>query len=223
MKNLVLKTVAITLACVIGLTALLFGIFALFIPKPLANTFDKLGWYSWSMHYYEKQFERTEDVEDLYTLCLKVDEKTDSVRAEKYLGILVKKDGFRNFCLSKDGKNTSITTEEYLEAKYVNAVYRNSGIDKALEQAKICVTHQGTNGYTVYNPYYMLITDSSFEWVDEDQTKLDELRKVYQAIDFLIWGEYEIEPGVFEWTSSINQDDMPNATRDLGILLEMGV
>jgi hypothetical protein len=219
----VLKTAAITLACVVGLTALMFGIFALFIPKPLAETFDKLGWYSSSMRFYERQYNRSNDVEDLYAICLKVDHETDSVRAEKYLSILVKTDGFRAFCVSKDSKNTAFTTEEYLEAKYVNAVYRNKGIDKALEEAKKCVTYVGTNGYTAYNPYYMLVTDSAFDWDNQSQSRFDELRKIYDAIDFLIWGEYEIEEGVYEWASCIgSQKEMEYATRDLELVASLG-
>ena len=222
MKKLVLKTAAITLACVVGLTAIIFGIFALFIPKPLANLFDKLGWYSWSMSYYEKQYQKSNDVEDLYTVCLKVDQENDSERAEKYLAIIVGMDNFRDFCRSKDRKGDALTTEEYLEAKYVNVVYRNKGIDEAMQKATRCVSYVGTNGYTEHNPYYMLVTDDSLKWVDDNQSKYDQLEKIYQSIDHLIWGEYEIEEGVFEWASMLDDDETKIATRDLQLIANLG-
>lgn len=164
MKKLVLKTALITFACIIGLTALLFGIFALFFPKTLGNAFDKIGGYSASMHFYEKQYEKTQSLDDLYTLCIKVDGYNDAARAKEYLGDMVKHQDFLEFCKKYDGNNV-VSTEEYLESKFVTAVYVNDGIEEAMNQMLICTV----NGYTEFNPINMLYTDTSFDWASRKE------------------------------------------------------
>ena len=91
MKKLVLKTVCITLAGILALGVILFGIFALISPKTIANVADKMGNYSVSVFYYEKAYETITQsytyqsetgslgiqVRDLYAmLALKTGDKT---------------------------------------------------------------------------------------------------------------------------------------------------
>ena len=142
MKKLVLKTALITLASILGAIILVSGIFLLFIPKPVASFFESMGNYSASMSFYEKQYNNTKSDQDLWNICLKVDEYGDSARAEKYLHKFATSSNFEKNCKTLDQSKSngySQTTEEFIEGKLVIAVYKNKGIDKAIDVATQCV------------------------------------------------------------------------------------
>ena len=140
--------------------ALVYGALALFAPLTLANLYDGAGNYKISMVYYERQYEKTSSQDDLYTLCLKVDEYNDSARAKDYLGRFVDNSSqtFNDYCAVKDGANFNglISTKEYIYGKLVTAVCKADGVDKAIELAGEITSIE----YTDYNPYYVLINDS---------------------------------------------------------------
>ena len=163
MKKLILKTTAITLASALGLLALLYGIFALFIPRPLANLYDKMGMYSTSIRYYEKAYSKSQSLEDLYTLCLKIDGVKDSQKTQQWTKSLVFDAGFSAFSKTKDVDANGITTEEYMEGKYVRSVYKNQGLDNAIVAVGQCIENASLR-YPEYNPVYMLLTDASINW-----------------------------------------------------------
>ena len=192
MKNLVLKTTAITLACALGLLAIIYGVFALFIPRPLANLYDKMGMYNASIRYYERAYKKSTDMQDLYTLCLKLDGEKDSVKTERYAKLLVEDVNFITFSKTQDIDENGITTEEYVEAKYVRAVYKNKGIDSAISATTICLSNgynpfstEKTTCYHEYNPFLMLLTDQSIDW----SAKEGELEKLKEKIKALYEGK----------------------------------
>ncbi len=171
MKDLVVKTVLITLAFIFSIILLVFGALALFSPITLADTFDGTGGYSSSIYFYEKQYKKTGDIEDLALLAIKVNQDIDAQLAEQYLGELVSHEKFAEFCAEEEGKELS--NREFYYGKYAVALVKNDGFDKALEVAEEFVK---ANGYTSYNPYSVLIIEQgesfSSEQLDQIQSKI---------------------------------------------------
>ncbi len=170
MKKLILKTVLITLACVIGLLAILFGVFAIFFPSILAKTADNLGNYDVAIHYYEKQYQKTEDLDDLFVLCQKLDVKESPESAKEYLSIMVRSDGFVDFCLEQDKISAEdIACGEYLTSKYVCAIYECGQTGVAIVVAREMVEEFG---YTAYNPFYTLTLRYGAKMTDSELTEI---------------------------------------------------
>lgn len=170
MKKLVLKTVAITLAAVLCLSLIVYGIIALSSPITLAKAYDGLGWYKPAVRYYENQYEKTQSNDDLFVLCTKVNEYTDSQRAVKYLGELIEKEDYLDYCekVDKQQKDQDFTTENFIDGKYVVAVFSLRGMSKAITQAKKMIE----NGYDDYNPFFLLYTDANLNLTKEQLTAL---------------------------------------------------
>ena len=154
MKKLVIRTVAITVCAILLGASLLYGMFALFFPKALANAFYSMGANATAVKFYEKQCKKTEDFEDLYLLMVRGDSFNDSARLAKWGKVMVEKEGFSDFCKTKDGDG-EITAEEIIEGKYVLALLWEENFAVAVDAAKKCVE----NEYTEYNPFYMLYAE----------------------------------------------------------------
>ena len=155
MKKLVIKTTCITLASLIVAFAIFFGAASLFAPGWVGGIFDGVGNYSASVFFYEKQYEKSGDIDDLNTLVLKIDIKNDSSRAAKYFGKMVEHQDFEEFCNSQDGGGSTISTNEYYFGCYVLALAYNGKLDDAIEKANTFVG----NTYTKNNPFRMLVME----------------------------------------------------------------
>ena len=172
MKKLVIKTTCITLASLIVAFALFVGAAILFAPGWVGGIFDGVGNYSASVFFYEKQYEKTGDIDDLNTLVLKIDIKNDSSRASKYFGKMVEHQDFKEFCNSQDG-GSDISAKEYYFGCYVLALAYNGKLDDAIDKAKDFVG----NTYTENNPFRLLVADyavyAKAKEFDEDLHRLD--------------------------------------------------
>ena len=157
MKNLVLKTVAITLAVIIAVAAALYFSVALFSPKTLAKIWDSAGNYSVAVKYYEKQYEKSGDISDLAILCAKLDAKNDSARAVKYFAQFTANSEFSAFCERQDtGNEFKMTSYEYYYGTYTVAEYYENGLSFAIIVAKKAVS----KGYTKHNAFYVLLSEA---------------------------------------------------------------
>lgn len=175
MKKLILKTTAITLASIIGAGLLVFGIFALFFPAPLARLFEGTGGYSASIHFYERQYKKTGDIEDLAEFVVKIDLEKDSELAEEYLYEIIKHEDFPSYCTEQDYlKLSNISTKEYFNGSYASALVKNGKFDSALNFAREFVSD---NEYTAYNPYSVVIMNNG------NDMNLDQLRIFESDID----------------------------------------
>ena len=165
MTKLVLKTVAITLVAVLGAGMILFGSLALFAPLSVANFFDGMGMQNVAVKYYEKQYGKSESVEDLAVLILKLDEESDSVKSEKYLKIMIEKDEYSSYCQAQDSINNGgkVSQDEYYKGKYALSLVRNEKFDVAVSVAKDYVLE---NGYTDYNPFSVIIAELGMALTD---------------------------------------------------------
>lgn len=157
MKNLVLKTVAITVAAIIALIAVAYLILALAFPKTLADGYDAIGSYSLSVKYYEKQYNKSGDIDDLAALCVKTDVKSDASRAAAYLAELTEREDFSAYCAREDENGGfKMTAYEFYYGRYTVATFYASGVAAAITVAEKAVSA----GYTENDAFYVLLLDA---------------------------------------------------------------
>ena len=157
MKNLVLKTVIMTFTVIITVIAVIYACFALFSPKTLAKFWEDAGNYSVSVKYYEKQYEKSGDIADLANLCAKLEVKSDSKRAAKYLAIFTDDENFSAFCEQEDkAGGYKFTSYEYYYGIFTVANFYENGLSVAIGTAKKAVQA----GYTEHNAFYVLLSET---------------------------------------------------------------
>ena len=176
MKKLILKTTAITLASIILVTSITFGIFVLFFPASLAKMFKSLGGESVAIYYYEKQYEKTDDINDLYTLCIESFNNKDYERAELYFTILIQKEGFNRICVIKDAErnNSVISTKEICHGALARATYETKGLDRALSVSRALIN---AYGYSEYSPYLFLLENYGKKFI---KVQLEDIERFIQ-------------------------------------------
>ena len=156
MKRLIIKTAAITVAAIIVITTAAYFLIAIFSPKTLATGWKAVGNYEFSLKYYEKQYQKTETLEDLAELCGALDAKNDSGRTEKYLAIFTAKEDFSKYCEKEDEKGGfKMTAYEYYYGRYTVAAFYKNGIKAAVDIAKSAFG----NKYTENNSFYILLIE----------------------------------------------------------------
>ena len=175
MRKLVIKTASITLAVVIGLMVILFGALCIFSPSSVAKLFDGAGGYSASVFFYEKQYNKSQQLDDLYVLVLKLDENKDAQKTREYLTEFLSTDGVKDYCKNLDSSNGKMTTYEYLSGKCALAIYTDTGIGDTIRFLEQSVA----DGYGDYNAYSMVI--SSFS----DVLTVEELTAIKTSIQSL--------------------------------------
>lgn len=116
MKKLVIKTAIITLASIVSIMAVAFGTLCVFMPKTVAGGFEKLGSKTASVFFYQKQYQKTNDIEDLIVVIDCAYSMEDYVLQEEYLKELINHKDFDAFCKQEDIKNNDgkITKDYYL-------------------------------------------------------------------------------------------------------------
>ena len=171
MSKLILKTTAITLASIIGVCSIVIGILMLCAPRSVAKVLDGMGGYSASVYFYEKQYVKTNSIDDLSVLVLKLDAEKDPIRLESYLSDMVKRKDFDTFCSDQDvNLNGGISTKEYYVGSYAVILVKNGKFDEAIGVASDFVR---ANGYTEYNPYSAIISQSGASLSKDDLNALN--------------------------------------------------
>jgi hypothetical protein len=170
--------VAITLSALLGACLITFGSLALFAPASLGNFFGGLGMYNSSIHFYEVQYGKSQSIEDLAVLVLKLDEKNDSKKVETYLEKMISLDNFEEYCEKLDKKgNSSLSSSKVFQGKYAVSLVRNNKFDKAVDFAHdFAVRHGGgtdIDGYVKGNPFSAIIAEVGEELTDEQLSKLE--------------------------------------------------
>ena len=156
MKKLVIKTVAIVLSIIVGVVAITFGVLCLTTPKTIAKGFESLGNYSASKYFYEMQYDKTENVDDLLVLIDNAYGHNDKTNLQGYLSELIGHKKFKKFCTDKNANLLSggMKTEEYYSAFYASVLFDNGNFDGAKD---FCASYVDTMGYTKFNPFTELI------------------------------------------------------------------
>lgn len=156
MRNLIIKTVAITLAGILAFLVLLYSCLAVFFPYKLADFYLQLGQNQTAVKYMQKQYEKTEDYSDLYVLCSHIDGVSDE-KAIEYLALLVQDENAKEYLKNYDKASSKISTYEYFNGLYACKLYSVSGVQVAVDFAKTSVE----DGYTDFNVYSILISEYS--------------------------------------------------------------
>lgn len=102
MGKLIGKTVAITLASVIGLFGVVFGLVTLIKPIAIANIFYRAGLTDAALSYYEMQYKKTGSAEDLGALVSKIDTEKAGEKEKEYAYALIFCNEFDAFVLSRE-------------------------------------------------------------------------------------------------------------------------
>ena len=128
MKNLVVKTAIITLASIVSIMAVTFGALCAFMPKTVAGFFENLGSKTASVFFYQKQYQKTNKIDDLIVVIDCAYLMEDLVLQEKYIKELINHDDFSSYCQKQDAENQGkISTQEYYEGYYDAVVKKLNG------------------------------------------------------------------------------------------------
>ena len=173
MKKLVIKTICITLASLIGAMIIAASATMLFAPAWVGRQFDGAGNYSASVFFYEKQYKKSGNIDDLNVLVLKLDIEKDSAKAEKYYKEILE---HKDFSKIVDGwKSTVISANDYYNGNYVLALAENGNFDEALGYAVNYVN----DDYSLNNPIRVLIYSYLTEQMISEKNLIEtELNKI---------------------------------------------
>ena len=189
MKKLVVKTAIITLASLICTLLIAFGALAVCAPNYLGRVFDGTGNHSVAVFFYEKQFEKTGNVDDLNTLVLKLDVKGDSQKAEKYYKKIIEHSDFERLCQSQNSQNGLIGAKDFYVGQYVLSLAYNGKFEEAVAYSKDYI---GAS-YQKNNPFQALI----YNYLTSD--KVDQINAVKVALE-------EVEQGLTETSQFLTED-----------------
>lgn len=156
MKKLIIKTICFTLGAIMLLMGLLYGALAIFSPKTLANFFDGVGFERLALKNYEREYNKTEDILDLYELVVKLDEEKNAEKCEKYSLVLISSENFDALCALLDGEDSTITTKEFVSSKYALALLYGG---KFSDSANFAKDYFDENGYTSFSPFRVLVSE----------------------------------------------------------------
>ena len=120
MNKLVIKTVYITLLAILTISIAVLSAFCVFKPKVIAKMFDDLDNYQASQYFYQRQYEKTQDIEDLLVLIDNAYEKQETKELIQYLEDFLEHKDYKAYCQTKDStlKPGEMTTEVYYQMWY---------------------------------------------------------------------------------------------------------
>ena len=112
MGKLILKTALITLACIIALALLLFGVFSLFFPSVMVSVTGGLGMDGACASYSVSVYKHTDEIGDL---ALAVERSYYAERygdAAEYGAVLLGRDDFPSYCSALDAADGKLGTAD---------------------------------------------------------------------------------------------------------------
>ena len=178
-KKLVIKTICFTLGGIMLLMGLLYGALAIFSPKTLANFFDGIGFERLALKNYEREYNKTEDILDLYELVVKFDEEENAEKCEKYALALISIDNFDTLCALLDGENASVTTKEFVNSKYALSLFYG---DKFSDSVNFAKEYFDANGYTSFSPFRVLVAEGKAVFsAEQKQSLVEKLNEAFSV------------------------------------------
>lgn len=169
MKNLVIKTVVITLAAIVSFMAVVFCVLSVLIPKTVAGMLDNIGSKSASVFLYDLNYQRTNDINDLVDIIDKTYLDDYKYGQQKYVEQLIYGDEFSTFCRQKDSSTKSkVTTKEYYYGLYVGTLVETCQFDKAISVANEFIEQMG---YTQFNPLNTILVEYKYK-LEEQQLEV---------------------------------------------------
>ena len=177
MKHLIIKTVIISLSLIIAISFIIIGLVSVISPITIANASYRLGNYTISVKYTEKQYEKTKSFEDLALLVERSIWAKDYNYTVKYSPIFLNSLGFENYCKDKDGY------ENYIVCYYVESLYLTGNKEKSIE-----ISFSYYDGISDLNPIRVLVLASKndFETLNKISKRLNEIENKTQETTNLI-------------------------------------
>jgi len=172
LKKLIIKTALITLIAIIGVASVVLGCLMIFAPKTSAKMFDGLGMERVAFSFYEKQYEKSQELTDLAILIDKINAEDEPTKTEKLCLEFIENEGFEDFVKLKGKKNFGSETKakEFYYGKLVVAEVTLGKLTDALDNAydfyRLC------GGYTEGNPYRMILYEKGEDLTEAELNKL---------------------------------------------------
>lgn len=147
MKKLVMKTIGITVASILAVLLIIYGIMALGFPKNLASFYDGLGKNKSATNFMAKAYERSGDISDLDQTCVYAIKTGDNGLIAEYLGKLVGNDGFKDYCNATD---KGVEYYDFMASKYIVGYYHVNSTDGDIVDKAFLLTDDYRNGSCAY-------------------------------------------------------------------------
>lgn len=179
MKKIIVKTSLITFLALIVLTLIAYFVVGGVKPKILADFYYQVGYYQTAEKYYERQYDKTGDVQDLYNIVVALDQEYQGQKTYNYAVELLNHQDFESFCQSIKVQYTKLSTEQYVINKGavgLSNVDFNGAMDFCFEKTKVL-------GYTEFNAYRAVIASKTELTVEQKSAVKDSLNSLAQHID----------------------------------------
>lgn len=185
MKNLVIKTIVITISSIICFLATLFGALCVFAPTSIASVFENMGCYKESVFFYELKFEQSNDIDDLIVLVDKAYGNKDNEGLEEYLGELIWHKNFFNYCKNKDTSLSAnkMPTKDYYVGYYAKVLIENGKFESAINMS---ASYVEKFGYTEFNPIRTIVNESFSALNAQQKEELKQTILAFTQNDFII-------------------------------------
>ncbi len=140
MNKLIIKTIFITLGTLLVVVGVFYMCFSLFAPQKMAQFWSELGNDKTAVKYMDRAYEKSDDLNDLVTLCSYAVKTGDNRLIDEHLSKLFNDNTFEKYCQSqKEGVNEeqfNFFASKYTAAGYKAGKERGALIDKAFEISK---------------------------------------------------------------------------------------
>ena len=141
--KLVAKTALFTLAGILALVLILFGVFTIFFPSVMVTVSDKLGMDKVCTYYAVSVYNRSNDISDLADVVERGYQSHSWGTVSKYGKKLINRKDFGEFCDLKDieaengeeGALIAGTYDQYIVGLIAEAMYRQNDEENALDTA----------------------------------------------------------------------------------------
>ena len=131
MKKLIIKTCIITLIIILAVGFSFFWLVSIASPKIIADTAFKLNAKTTCINYSEKQYKKSESVDDLAILVERTAWANEYELTTKYAPILLSDANFSDYVL----ENKDDSYEKYIASLFVESLYKTGNKDKSIEVA----------------------------------------------------------------------------------------
>ncbi len=151
MRKLIIKTVAITLAIILVVTAGFYLLLSAFFPSVLGDGYFRANNGELSLKYSEKAYEKSKEIGDLATLTERSIVFQDDDRTVKYAVLFVNNDKYQEYISGESEGYHYYIVGNLCEAQY----------NKGNKLTALSTAFNNTLSYTQHNPIHRLILISA--------------------------------------------------------------
>ena len=180
MKKTIFITIAITIVSFLILLAIVFGALMFFAPLSLATLSKNVGNDNMAIYFYEVQYGKTGDINDLKTLLYQVNAEKNYTLSAKYSKIMVEDGGFAALSRSEDeADKTGLKFADYVYGNYAVALYETGA------EAEEIFALDTYEDYRKDNIYQFLLDDDKVKQDGEFLVKIKEKLEEFEQNEIL--------------------------------------